>query len=295
MLLGLLSFSWTHPRFAVAPVVLAGVLLVWYFEAVRHSEPPVSRRQKVALVFSLVALVIANSWPVADLARTTSLLALVFQRELLVLAVAPLFLYAIPVRVGVVLTRPAPIDWLAIRLSQPGPAIAVTTLLFGVTALPFAVSAGRSNSWLRALMELAILASGLVLWNPVIRRVPGVRELTPLGMAGYLVVQSFAPTYLSFAWILAPHPLYSALHGQRAALGLSPLLDQQLSGYLAKLVTFGVLWPVAYVLFSRNLDRDPVEATTLQWTDVERHLERANRRQRKQPQSELSPPLDRQS
>jgi cytochrome c oxidase assembly factor CtaG len=286
-----MGFSWSHPHFSPTPVLIVGVLVAWYFEAIRRCDPPATRRQRTAFWFGMVALLIAASWPLAELARTTSLLALVLQRELLVLAAAPLLLFAIPVEVAIRLTRPAVIDWIAVRLSEPVPALVVTTVLLGATAMPFSVSAASTNSWTRLLVAVGTLLAGFVLWNPVIRRVPGVRELTPLGMAGYLLAQSIAPTFLSFAWILAPHSLYPSLYGQHAALGLSPIFDQRLSGYLAKLGTFGVLWPVAYHAFSHSIDSGPPEVITLQWTDVERQLERVHRQARNAKSSGLAPPF----
>jgi cytochrome c oxidase assembly factor CtaG len=281
-------FSWIHPDFSPTAVLIALGLSSWYIEAIRLCAPPATRQQIRAFCFGVIALLIAASWPLAELARTTSLLTWVFQRELLILVAAPLLLFAIPVEVGIRLTRPRAIDWVVVRLSEPVPALAVTTVLLFITALPVSVSAASTNSYVRWLAAAGTLAAGFVLWNPVIRRVPGVRELTPIGKAGYVLAQSIAPTFLSFAWILAPHLLYSSLHGQRAALGISPLLDQRLSGWLAKMGTFGVLWPVAYRYFSRSTDSGAPEDTTLQWTDVERQLERIRRQERKAKNSELT-------
>jgi cytochrome c oxidase assembly factor CtaG len=276
-----MSFSWSDPQFSLTPVVIALGLLAWYFEAIRRCDPPATRRQKTAFCCGTIALLIAASWPLAELARTTSLLTLVFQRQLLILVAAPLFLFAIPIEVGTRLTQPRAIDWLVVRLSEPVPAVVLTTALMTITAVPFSVSAAGRHSSIRWLVELGTLAAGFVLWNPVIRRVPGVREFTSPGLAGYLFAQSIAMSFLSFAWILAPHLLYPSLHGQRAALGVSPLLDQRLSGWLAKLGTFGVLWPVAFRCFSRGVDGDVPEVTTLQWRDVERQLERLQRQERR--------------
>lgn len=275
------SFSWSHPYASLTPVLIALALLAWYFEAVRVCDPPASRRQKGAFCLAVLVLLIATSWPVAQLARTTSLLALVFQRELLIVAVAPLMLFALPNDVGARLTRPRAIDWMAVRLSEPLPALVLTTSLLTLTAIPFSVSAGTRHLWVWVLIELAVLGAGFVLWNPVIRRTPGVRALSAAGLAGYLFAQSIAMSFLSFAWILAPHRLYPSLQGQRSALDLSPLLDQRLSGWLAKIGTFGVLWPVAYRCFVRHADGPVPEVIPVEWRDIERQLERVDRRARR--------------
>ena len=61
---------------------------------------------------------------------------------------------------------------------------------------------------------------------------------------------------------------------------MSPVLDQQLAGFLAKLSTIAVLWTVAFTLMTRaqvtaGTDED---AEPLIWSDVEREIERAERR-----------------
>ena len=275
------TFSWTDPRVSVWPYLVVAALLAWYLEAVRHCTDPVPPRQRRYFYLGLLALLLAGTWPLAELARTTSLLALVLQRELLVLAVAPLCLLGLPVEIGTRLTRPPPLDWLVVRLSRPISALILTTVLLGITAIPFSVAAAADNSWIRLVLWLATLVAGLVLWNPLIRRVAGVPDLPPFKKAAYALAQSLAPTYLSFAWILAPHVLYHSFHGQRAALAVSAIMDQHLSGYLAKLGTFGVLWPVAYYYFSRGMDSGTNQGTPLLWMDVERQLERAHRQQRR--------------
>jgi putative membrane protein len=196
----------------------------------------------------------------------------------LVLAAAPLLLIGTPPQVAARLTRPVVIDGLACRLVKTLPALLVTTLTLGITALPFSVDAASSDALLRAVILIATFGAGLVLWLPVIERVPGMHRLSPMAKGGYLIAQAVAPTFLSFAWIFSLHPLYHSLHGQRAALDVSPLADQQLSGYLAKLGTFGVLLSVAYVIFMRSDTGGDEASPPLHWIDVERELERASRR-----------------
>jgi hypothetical protein len=73
-------------------------------------------------------------------------------------------------------------------------------------------------------------------------------------------------------------------------LGMSPVLDQQLAGFLAKLSTIAVLWTVAFTLMTRspatvNVHDDDADADDvahdpepLLWSDVQREIERADRR-----------------
>ena len=97
-----------------------------------------------------------------------------------------------------------------------------------------------------------MLASGFVLWAPVLTELPGAAQLSALGRGGYLIVQSIVPSFLSIVWIFARHALYPTFSHPGKVVGLSPLLDQQLAGFVAKLGTIAVLWTVAFVIMTRG-------------------------------------------
>ena len=275
-----MTFSWSHPTLHLGPLVLGAGLIAWYLEATWKEGFRATSRQRASFVAGAVLLILILSWPLADLALHVSLLLLVLQRLALVLGVAPLLLFGIPPTVAARLTRPPILDFLARTLSRPLVALGSTTALLAVTALPFSVEWAQRSIAVRFLMLALVFLAGVILWLPVIDRVPGVQSLKPMVIAAYLVGQAVAPTFLSFIWIFALRPLYGSLSGQHDALGLSPLTDQQLAGYFAKLVTFGILLPATYVIMVRA-DEDTDESTRpLHWIDVEREFERAQRRER---------------
>ena len=70
------------------------------------------------------------------------------------------------------------------------------------------------------------------------------------------------PSFLSIVWIFARHPLYPPFSLDGKVVGLTPLLDQQLSGFLAKLATISVLWTVAFVVMTRGEGPQPPPAGT---------------------------------
>jgi putative membrane protein len=284
------AFSWADPALHAVPVVVAGGVLAWYHEATARFASHASTKQRTEFVLGILAFVVATIWPIADLAQSVSLFVNVLQREILVLAAAPLILLGLPAMVVARLTRPAAIDFTASRLSKPVPALATTTILLAATSIPPTVDAANANALLRGAIVLVTLLAGFALWLPVIEKVPGVPHYSPMAKGGYLMAQSLAPTFLSFAWIFAVHPLYTSLHHQQALLGVSPLIDQQLSGYLSKLGTFGVLWTVAFILFVQSPDEEPEDSGPLHWVDVERAIERAERSERRIKAKDRSAP-----
>ena len=215
---------------------------------------------------------IALGWPLGDLAAHWSLSALVLQRVLLVLAVAPLLLRGLPYDLLRWLTRPAPVDAALTGLARPPVAVAFVTVVLVGSMLPAAVALQASSAVGRGLLAAAVLVAGLVLWIPVLGRIPGIRRPRPVVRFAYLVAQAVVPGFLSFLYILSTRPLYPAFAHSASAIGLRPLNDQQVAGFLSKLSMLLVLLSVGAVVLARAPDTDDEfgPEDPLVWADVER-------------------------
>ena len=261
---------------------LAVLVAVGHRQLLARSARPIpwARRQIGAFAGALGASVVALTWPLADLAAHWSLTTLVIQRLILVLAVAPMLLCGLPYDVIQWLTRPAPVDRLLIRLQRPPVAIATVTVVLVGSMTTWLVQAQSSSALARGLLDMAMVAAGLVLWLPVLGRVPGIPRLRPVVQLAYLVGQAVIPAFLSFALILSVHPLYRAFADSRAAIGLRPLNDQQIAGFVSKLTMLLVLLSVGGVALARAplSDDEYGQEEPLRWADVERQFERADRR-----------------
>ncbi len=268
--------------FNLHPLAWAVLLVAtaMYAVAIRNPAFAVNPRQAWAFLGAVGVLLVALTWPLADLAAHHLLVALVVQRLLLLLAAPPLLLMSVPTALVVRATRPAPIDGAVRFCSRPVPAIALVTVIAIATLTTPAVDGQASLAAVRALLNVTLLGAGVVLWLPVLRPLPGSPAMTALGRAGYLVVQSILPSFLAVVWIFARHPLYAVYAHTGRTFGMSPLLDQQIAGFVAKLTTIFVLWSVAFVIVHRAEAR-PDDDTPLTWADVERHLERVDRRARR--------------
>jgi cytochrome c oxidase assembly factor CtaG len=238
----------------------------------------------------LLALLVVTVWPIGDLASSVSLSVATVQRLVIMLLVAPLLLMATPTHVLARLSRPRPIDALTRWLAHPGVAIGIVTIAGTLTLISPVVDWGARSTIGRELTLIGVLIVGLILWLPALALMPGAKRLSPVARAGYVFVSSIVVTSLSIVWIFAKHPLYPALHHQEALLHMSPLLDQQLAGFVAKFCCYAPMWAVAFTIFARAEERGtPVEETPLHWADVERQLlrvdrqrERAARRQQRE-------------
>ncbi len=241
-----------------------------------------SRAELACFGAGVVALAVAVTWPLADLAHRWLLLAHLGQQILVLLVVPALLLLGLPRWLVALATQPPPVDALLRRLAHP----VVASLVFTATAvgalLPPVVDAEAASGWVTAGVLLWLGTAGVVMWLPVLRLVPGPRHLTTVGRIAYLFVQSLLPNFPALIFIFANHPLYRAF-SRAAAVGLSPVADQQLAGVMAKILGIAILWGTAGAILVKaheaeeaGLDPDP-----LTWDDVEAELRRLERRPRR--------------
>jgi cytochrome c oxidase assembly factor CtaG len=196
-----------------------------------------------------------------------------------VVAVAPMVLCGLPYDLIQWLTRPAPVDAVLVRLTRPPVAIITVTVLLVGSMTPVMVRAQSTSPVARGLIDAAILLAGLVLWVPVLGRIPGILRPKPVVRFGYLVIQAVVPAFLSFVYIFSRRPLYGEFARSHAAIGLRPLNDQQIAGFVSKLTMLFVLLTVGAVVLARAPRSEDEFGTDepLVWADVEREFERVER------------------
>jgi cytochrome c oxidase assembly factor CtaG len=275
-------YEWDyHLTTWVALLLLVTVIVLGHRYLLRVNDHPIRWTRHDIGIFAAAcgASVLALTWPLADLAAHWSLTALVSQRLILMLAVAPMLLLGLPYDLLERSTRPALIDAALSRCQRPAVAIGFVTVVTVASATPPLVQAQASSFVVRGLLAVLTVVAGLVLWIPALGRVPGIPRLRPTARLGYLAAQALIPVFLSFVLILYPHPLYSTFAGSHAAIDLRPLNDQQIAGFLAKLTMLIVLLTVGGVglVKSSTSEEESSLDERLVWADVQRQFERADR------------------
>ncbi len=280
----------TAGPYAWAPHLAAGLVLVVLCIAVvgghrrleRSSDHPIrwTRRQIGCFAGAVAASVVALGWPLADLAAHWSLTALVAQRLVVVLVVCPLLLLGLPYDLVQWLTRPAAVDAVLVRLLRPPVAVVTVTVVLVGSMAPVLVRAQASSMLARGAVDLAVAGAGLVLWLPVLGRIPGIPRPRPVVRFAYLVAQAVVPAFLSFIFIFSTRPLYPEFARSHEAIGLRALNDQQIAGFLSKLSMLLVLLITGAVVLARapRSEEEFGPDDPLVWADVERQFERADRR-----------------
>jgi cytochrome c oxidase assembly factor CtaG len=275
-------YEWDfHLTTWVALVIAVTVVVLGHRRLLRTSTHPIrwTRHDIGMFAGACCGSLVALTWPVADLASHWSLTALVIQRLILILAVAPMLLLGLPYDVLERITRPPLVDAALNRCRRPATAIVLVTALTVGSMIPPVVQAQASSSALRGLLAVTAVVAGLVLWIPVLGRVPGIPRLRPMTRFGYLAAQGVVPAFLSFVLILSPHPLYAVFAGSKAAIDLRPLNDQQIAGFVSKLTMLIVLLTVGGIGLAKapSSEEEVSVDERLVWADVQRQFERADR------------------
>lgn len=277
-------WAWHPHPFAWAVVV---ALAVAYVTALRklgpvHAPPrPVcTRRQVTCFSFGLLALAVATTWPIADLAAHWSLLAHMFDLSLLALAAAPLLLLGLPRWLVGLATQDATFDSVIRRLTRPWTATLVFNAAVVGSLVPAVISAGNRYAAVFIAVQLVVFLAATVMWIPALRLLPGPNQMSTGGRIGYLFLQSVLPNFPALIYIFANHPIYATFAAGAPVFGLSGMTDQQLAGAVAKLCGISVMWGAAAIILvkAQKAEEEGLDPDPLTWEDVESELKRLDRR-----------------
>src|SRR5207248_1260389 len=150
-------------------------------------------RQTLSYVSGLVALAVALTWPLADLAERWSV-ASHFGSHLLLALVAPaLLVLGIPSDLAAAATAPVAVDRFLHGLTHPF----MATLVFNATvvgaSIPPVMNAAARSEPLHAAVHVCLLAAGAVMWLTALPVLPGRRRLGSGGRIGFLALQTLVP------------------------------------------------------------------------------------------------------
>jgi len=137
-------------------------------------------------------------------------------------------------------------------LARPLPALVIFNATLILTHLPAFVDSWMRSQWGSFMTDLSWLASGLILWWPVLAPNPAVSRLSQGAQMGYLFVASILPTVPAMFLVFATYPVYGLYE---LAPRVTPILtagaDQQLAGLTMKVIGDIPLWiGFAAVFFS---------------------------------------------
>ena len=235
-----------------------------------------TRRQVTCFALGLAVLWLHADYPVHDIGETYLFSVHMFQHIGFTLIAVPLLMLGLPSWLVRWLVRPGAVRWLVSRLARPLPAAVVFNLVTVLTHWPVVMNASLRYHGVHLLVHSVIVVSAVLMWFPVLNRVP---ELPTMGYPSrmvYLFLQSILPTVPASFLTFGHSVMYRFYAEVPRPFPLSAIDDQQLAGALMKVYAGSLLWTVIAVMFFRWYARDhrDRQGDVLTWEDVERELGR---------------------
>jgi putative membrane protein len=245
----------------------------------RHAAPgkaPVTRLQAVSFGLGVVAIWLAASWPIHDIAERYNYSVHMVQHLVLSMVAAPLLLLGTPAWMLRAILRPPSLLFRAVRFcARFLPALIVFNLVLVFTHWPAIVDASLQNGFLHFSVHALIFVTSLIVWLPVVSGLPEIPRLSPLPRMLFLFAQSIVPTIPASFLTFGSSPLYKFYEHVPHLWGLSTVDDQRLAGLIMKIGGALLLWLIIAVIFFRWAgEEDRRIAARRRWQDLDRELSR---------------------
>jgi cytochrome c oxidase assembly factor CtaG len=247
-------------------LLLAGYLLAWRSAP---SSPPsdegrpqaerghqADARKKWAFIGGWALLWAATDWPLGTLGAGYLATAHMAQYVLYTMAAAPLLVLGIP-------------EWMLRRalsrlrayrlvrlLARPIVAAIVFNLVLVATHAPLTVDTFRTNQLGSFALDVAWLASALVLWLPVCGPLEELKPSLPARGVYLFLAAGLVPMVPGGFLTFAEAPLYAVYELAPRVGGFEALDDQQAAGAIMKVGNLPLLWPVLAGLFLKWAAQD---------------------------------------
>jgi putative membrane protein len=207
------------------------------------------------LLGSLTALV-ALGPPIDDWSYFFLASAHMLQHLLLILLATPLWIAGVPAWVYRPLVENRVTNWFFRHLLHPIPAFVVANLINAIWHMPVAYNLALESEVIHVAQHGFFVLAGVLIWWPLMSKVPEWPKLNPPMQALYLFLQAM-PTGIIGALLTYSDPLYP--HYEEASIrpwGIGIDLDQEIAGLQMWVGMNVVFLVVVSVIFLRWATRE---------------------------------------
>jgi putative membrane protein len=243
------------PKVAVAIFGLTALYLLWVGPLSRRrpnpEQRPVTTREVVMFLLGSLAALVALGPPLDDWSHFYLSSAHMLQHLILILVSAPLWIAGTPAWVYRPLVGNRVTNWVFSHLTRPAPAFLIANLINAVWHLPVAYNIALDNELMHSLQHVCFVIAGVLLWWPLMSRVPEWPRLSPPMQAFYLFLSTI-PTGIIGALLTYSGPLYP--HYAEASVrpwGIDLKTDQEIAGLQMWVGMNTVILVVVSVIFLR--------------------------------------------
>ncbi len=257
------TFSWSE--FRVYPSFLAGWFLVGgvYLLCAGPLRPrfpgsrPVPARKVASFAAGLLLMLVALQGPLHELSDYFLFSAHMVQHLVLILVMPPFLLYGTPDWMLRPVLRVPGARWLAAALTLPLISFALNNAIFLAWHFPGPYDLMMRNHDVHVAMHLMIMATGTLMWWPVMSPLPELPRIAPPLQMVYLFLAGI-PMMISAALItFSQEAMYTwYVEAPRIVESLSPLQDQRLGGVIMWVPGGLALWIAITVVYFRWSGRE---------------------------------------
>ena len=240
-----------HPSVLIGLVLLGGLYV--YLGGLRAS-----RRRVASFAGALLVLGLALNGPLHNLSDAYLFSAHMVQHLVLTLVFPPLLLYGTPAGVVRPLLQPGWVYRVARRVTRPLAAGVLFSAPITLWHFPQFYEAALEHHPLHIAQHLVFLATGVVMWWPVLSPTPELPRASYLTQLLYLFALGLPMSVAGALITLSDDVLYPFYAAAPRAWegGFAPLADQQLGGLVMWVGGTIYLWVAASVVWFRWAARE---------------------------------------
>jgi putative membrane protein len=220
-----------------------------------------------------MTLYLVAGTPIHDISEQYLLTAHMFQHTVFVMISAPLMLAGVPGWFWQALLRRPGFLRVGRVLTHPLMAFSLFNVLTVATHLPEVANFALETHWFHLLVHIALVASAMLMWWPVLSIVPELPRLSPPLRMAYLFLQSLIPTVVAAFVTFANGAVYDFYAQAPRMWGISAVEDQQIAGGVMKLMGSVILWGFITVIFFQWFYKEQRESEGPAWRDIEEELD----------------------
>lgn len=243
------------PVVALAVFGLTAAYLLWVGPLNRRrpgvEQRPVTTREVTLFLLGSLSALVALGPPLDDWSHFFLSSAHMLQHLILILLTAPLWIAGTPAWVYRPLVANPATNWFFRTLTRPIPAFIVATMINAIWHMPVAYGAALNGEFMHGFQHACFLLAGVLVWWPILGKVPEWPRLAPPLQAIYIFLQAI-PTGIIGAMLTYAGPLYP--HYAEASVrpwGIDLKTDQELAGLQMWVGMNTVFLIVSTVIFLR--------------------------------------------
>lgn len=251
------SFSWSEWQFYPSFLIGWAVFGAAYYLAVgplRHlfrESAPVPSRKIASFSVGLLIMLLALQGPIHELSDYFLFSAHMVQHLAVMLIMPPFLLYGTPDWMLRPALRIPGVRKAARLLTLPIIAFLLNNLIFTAWHFPIPYDLMMRNHDVHIAMHMMIMASGLIMWWPVMGPLPELpRLLAPLQMI-YLFILGVPMMVVAAMITFSDDVLYTWYAEAPRVFALTPLDDQRLGGVIMWVPGALILWLAISIVYFR--------------------------------------------